>query len=365
MPETARYDNMLFIECLLSNDTTSSQIVIISFSGAIRTEDEPASSIKPRDVSGAEVRVVRDDHESYYFEEFLPGHYTTSNLVPEVGRAYQLIVVYDENVYKSEYETMLESPPIDSISVKHKVERVGDIGDFFDGYKFYVSNHRDQPGPSYYRWECESTYHFRVPFSATHIYDGSTQIEANNDALRSCWSTQSINDIFIGSSEGLSKDIIVESPIHFESQVGYELTRRYSLLVKQLALTKSAWTFWSDMLKQVNQNGGMFDTQPFRIKGNIRCTTDPEIFVSGIFELAGYSEKRIFVNRPIEFWVYPEHCQYDTVPQMDFPWEMIPPGSFLTYDDKAGVYLFSSPECFDCTQKGGVIEKPSFWENGN
>lgn len=364
LPETTRYDNILFIECLLSNDTTKSQMVKISYSGAIITEAESSTSNIPQNVTGAEVRVVRDDQESYYFEEFSPGHYLASNLVPEIGRAYQLVVVYDNNIFESEYETMLESPPIDSITFKHKVDMRGEIGDFFDGYKFHVSNHRDQQGPSYYRWECERTYLFRVPLTATHIYDGRNQIEANNDTVRNCWATKAINEVFIGNSEGLSEDKIIETPLHFESQVGYALSIRYSLLVKQMALTKPAWTFWSDMLSQVNQNGGMFDTQPFRIKGNIRCTTDPDLFVAGIFEVAGYSEKRIFVNRPKEFRIYPEYCQLDTVGTIDFPWEMVPAGSFIAFDEESEVFFYSSPQCFDCTKKGGSLDKPAFWENG-
>ena len=364
LPETAKYDNILFIECLLSNDTAKNQIAKISYSGAIITEAETSTSGIPQYVTGAEVKVVRDDQESYTFKESSQGQYVATNLVPEVGRAYQLVVVFDGNIFESEFETMLESPPIDSITFIHQVDKMGEMGDYFDGYRFNVSNHRDQPGPSYYRWECEGTYLFRVPHSATHIWDGRNQIVASNDNVRTCWKSKVINEVFIGSSEGLSEDKIIETPLNFESQMGNALSIRYSLLVKQMALTKPAWTFWSDMLRQVNQNGGMFDTQPFRIKGNISCTTDPDLFVAGIFEVAGYSEKRIFINQPTEFTVYPESCPLDTIPTIDFAWYMLPVGSFIVFEEESQAFFFSSPQCFDCTKKGGSLEKPAFWKNG-
>lgn len=364
LPETVKYDNILFIECLLSNDTNKSQIVKISYSGAIMTEAGSSKANRPQNVRGAEVRVVRDDQESFYFDEFSPGQYRASNLIPETGRAYQLIVVYDGNIFESEFETMLESPPIDSITFKHTVERMGETGSIYDGYKFHVSNHRDEEGPSYYRWECEGTYLFRVPYNATHIWNGYKQIESSNELVRTCWSSKVINEVFIGDSEGLVEDKVIETPLHFESQFGYALSMRYSLLVKQLALTKEAWTFWSDMLRQVNQNGGMFDTQPYRIKGNIRCTTDPDLFVAGIFEVAGYSEKRIFLDKPTEFRILPVFCDWIEVGTVDFPWYMVPSGSYITYDILYEKYYYSSPQCYDCTLKGGTLEKPAFWEDG-
>lgn len=364
LPETAKYDKTLFIECLLSNNTTKNQIAKISYSGAINSEAEALTSPILQKVTGADVKVVRDDQETYYFAEFSPGNYLASNLVPEIGRAYQLVVSIDGNIFESEYETMLESPPIDSITFKHQVDRMGEIGDFFDGYKFYVSNHKDQSGPSYYRWECEGTYLFEVPHSATHIWDGRRQIEASSDTVRICWASKAINEVFLGSSEGLSENKIIETPLNFESQIGDALSIRYSLLVKQMALSKSAWTFWSDMLRQVNQNGGMFDTQPFRIKGNISCATDPDLFVAGIFEVAGYSEKRIFINKPTEFRVYPTLCLLVPVPSIDFPWFMVPAGSFIVYNDELQEFFFASPQCFDCTKKGGSRQKPTFWKNG-
>jgi len=364
IPETSRYDNILFIECLLSNDTTQKQMVKISYSVPILTESGNPGGNSPVRAIGANVKVVRDDLVYYDFAEVEPGHYLTTDLIPEIGRAYKLIVDYNDNTFESDFETMRASPPIDSITFKHTLERLSETGDIYDGYQFLISTHKDQDGPSYYRWEPVGTYLFKIPYEATHIWDGRTQIQASNRDVTFCWSTKPINGIYTGDTEGLSQNRIVEAPLHFESQYGDALSIRYSLNVKQFAITNPAWSFWSDMVRQVNQNGGMYDTQPFRIQGNIRCTTDPELFVAGIFEVAGFSEMRIFVNQPTEFEIIPVVCPWDTIGTIDLPWYRIPPGSFITLDSGSGEYFYSSPQCYDCTLKNGTTEKPAFWEDG-
>lgn len=337
----------------------------ISYSVPILTESGSSGVNYPARATGARVRVVREDLEDYEFIEVSPGQYLSANLRPETGRTYKLIVEYNGNTFESDYATMKESPPIDSISFKHTLETLSETGVVYDGYHFYISTHEDQTGPSYYRWENVGTYLFKIPLGATHIWNGSTQIPASNRDVSFCWSTKTIQGIFIGDTEGLIQNRIVDAPLHYESQMGDALSIRYSLNVKQYSISNSASTFWSNMLHQVNQNGGMYDIQPFRIRGNISCTTDPELFVAGIFEVAGYSEKRIFVNRPTEFRVIPIRCHQDTIGTINLPWYTIPAGSFITYDFDADCYFYSSPQCYDCTLKGGTTEKPAFWEYGN
>ncbi|MEA1878524.1 MAG: DUF4249 domain-containing protein [Bacteroidota bacterium] len=364
IPETTRYDNVLFIECLLSNDTTQKQMVKISYSVPIMSESGSTGSNIPVKATGANVQVVRDDQEHYSFPEVEPGHYLASDMIPEAGRAYRLIVMYNGNIFESDFENMRASPPIDSITYKHTLDRLSETGDVYDGYRFYASTHEEEDGPSYYRWESVGTYLFKIPHEATHIWNGYSQIPASNRDVTFCWTTKVINGIYTGDTEGLSQNKIIEAPLHFESQYGDALSIRYSLNVKQFAITNNAWTFWSDMVRQVNQNGGMYDTQPFRIQGNIRCITDPELFVAGIFEVAGYSEARIFLNQPTEFDIIPVVCPMDTIGTEDLPWYQIPTGSFITYDGGSGEYFYSSPKCYDCTLKNGTTKKPAFWEDG-
>ena len=172
VPETVRYDHILFIECLLSDDTSQQQLVKISYSTPILSELGSGELFVPEKATGAQVKVIDNYGESFDFIELTPGQYSAANLSPEVGKAYQLNILYKGDHMESAFETLKQSPPIDSISFKHVLERLSENGDIYDGYRFYASTHEDQAGPSYYRWESEATYLFRVPYDATHIWDG-------------------------------------------------------------------------------------------------------------------------------------------------------------------------------------------------
>ena len=95
---------------------------------------------------------------------------------------------------------------------------------------------------------------------------------------------------------------------------------KYSLHAIQLSISESSYKFWYYLNKLINETGGLYETQPFRIEGNIRCTSDPEVNVAGVFEVAGVSELRVFAPRPDEFRVYSTKCELDTVGVPSLPW---------------------------------------------
>ena len=95
------------------------------------------------------------------------------------------------------------------------------------------------------------------------------------------------------------------------------LRDRYSILVKQIVLTKD-WYEWKQQLqKNTEQLGSIFDAQPSQTGGNIVCTTDTTAKVIGFVGCTSEIEKRIFISRAQipEVAVYTgyETCVADTV----------------------------------------------------
>lgn len=365
IPETTRYDSVLFIEGLISNDTSQPQMVRISYAAPLASTEALPGNKNPEPATGAMVSVIDQNGLEFEFPEVSPGQYRASGFYPRIGDSYYLQVSYNGNSFLSDREILRPAPPIDQVIFRHQLERLSENGELYEGYRFYVSTHEESNGPSYYRWDCESTYLFQVPYDATHKWNGATQIVASNRDVKYCWSTKTPKGIFIASTEGLAENRVVDAPLHFVSQYGDALSMRYSLNIKQFSISKSVWQFWSDLSKTVNQNGGMYDTQPYRIQGNVRCVSDENLFVAGIFEVAGYAESRIFLNRPREFDIIPVVCPWDTIGTESLPWYRIPPGSFISYDVASGYYFYSNPPCYDCTLRGGTTQKPAFWEDGN
>lgn len=362
IPETAGYDKVLFIECLLSDAPGNRAVVHVSLSAPIATEEGGRLTHKPEGLSGALVSLECSDGTIYVCNELQAGTYLPYlGFKAEAGKSYKLAVEYDHNRYESDFEKIRQSPPIDSISFKPVSKKVSEAGGLIEGYRFYANTHGEGTEPEFYRWAVEATYRYEAPYTASHVWDGKTQIQATNREFRTCWKTKLIPGLFISKTTGLNENRILEAPLNFESQMGDELSVRYSLNVKQYMINESAMRFWEEVRQLETETGSLYETQPFRIQGNIRCTTDPSLYVTGVFEVAGYSSARIFVDQPTEFTVTPVRCMLQLVGGLDLPWYRLPIGSFLTQDFETGGFYTASPGCYDCRKRSGTIEKPPFW----
>ena len=363
IPETSRYVDMLFIECLLSDDPTAQSSLLISKAAPLRTAEYENKPLKPEAVSGANAFIVSDHGETLPFSERTAGSYQlTEDFMPVRGHQYQLVVIVENNTYTSDFEHLIPSPPIDTISFKPSIDKTGETGEILKGYRFFISTHEPEATPRFYRWSLDATFQYQVPYVATHIWDGNQTLAGSNNMFITCWKTKTIPGIYIANTTGLSENRVTEVPLNFEFQYGDELSTRYSLRAKQHAISETAYRFWENLDKLVNQTGGLYENQPFRMEGNMHCLSDSTQFVAGIFEISGVSEARTFVNRPSEFPIYPERCYMDTVGTDNYPWYRVPIGAYLTYNKVADVYLIARERCYDCRERGGTIKRPPFWK---
>lgn len=364
IPETTRYHEVLFIECLISDDPTALSTVKVSLTAPVVTEEGDKITYKPQGCSGAQVSIRRSDNIVYECTEIFAGFYPVpENLKVEPGKRYSLEVYYNGNFYESDWQELKPSPPVDSVSFRHVLQKLSEDGEAVDGYRFFVSTHDITAGPSYYRWSLDATYLYTVPYIATHVWDGVNVVPASNKLIRTCWKSKNIKGNYFAKTDGLTENRVIEAPLNFESQQGDELTMRYSLNVKQYRISQSAYSFWENVDKLLNQTGSLYQIQPFRIEGNIRCTSDSTLYVAGIFEIAGVATLRTFVNKPTEFPVSPVTCFLMKIDGMNLAWWMLPPGTFASEDIESKTFYTATQSCYDCRLRDGTLEKPPFWKD--
>jgi len=160
----------------------------------------------------------------------------------------------------------------------------------------------------------------------------------------------------------------------------------YSIQVRQYALSADAYTFWTNLKKNTEQLGSIFEPQPSQINGNIHSATNPQEPVIGYISVGSTSLKRIFIlNQQLPYWaaITPYQGCVDTPLYYVF----YPPGSktpvnqvnaFINYDRGASIdpltpiapitvpgggivgYTAAENACVDCTLRGTNVE-PSFW----
>lgn len=341
------------------------------------SQSSPINSFEFTQVSQAEVIIEAENGEQEVLREDTTGIYKTAvgGIQGVEGKRYRLkINLANGNQYTSDWELLKAAPPIDSIYFRYEAQQTA--RGLQQGAAIFLDASDPESLTQFYRWEWESTWLFVAPLSSGLKFLGNDEVEfvPHNEV---CWNTGISQNIHVASSVGNATDAIAEFPLSFIPGYGLELRSRYSLLVKQFALTEKEFLYWRG-IKEANENSGsLYDTQPQSSTGNISNINDPGEPVLGYFSVSGQTEKRIFIERfdlPLEAAIgfeYTTNCflQSDTLIKGEDTeadvFEAIEKGQvfydFYRIIDIVG-WILTSRDCADCTYMGGTTEKPDFWD---
>ncbi|WP_221622263.1 DUF4249 domain-containing protein [Larkinella rosea] len=320
---------------------------------------------KPPVETRAIVQVEDEKGTGHTFVDQGDGTYTLEQGRLQMGQTYRLkIQTAAGRNYASDYVTIKRTPPIDDLSWKARE----------DGVQFYVSTHDETNNTRYYRWEYEETWEYYSAYYSQFKYL-KTQFLYREDNINHCWRTDKSNSVSVATSDKLSQDVIARFPLTFVSaSASNRLKVRYSILVKQYALTAEAFDYWQNLKKNTEMLGSLFDPQPFQAAGNIHGITDPDEPVVGYLNSHSMEEKRVFIeSSELPSWRIPngyEACEADTYLLKPPPTEVsavamgeagfIPIDAVLNSIGNVHGYRMASPACVDCRVVGTNV-KPSFW----
>jgi hypothetical protein len=179
-----------------------------------------------------------------------------------------------------------------------------------------------------------------------------------------CWENQNSSSFLVGTSTGLSQDVINMQPIQFIPMGAEQVLVEYSILVRQFALDQNAYTYWLNLENSTQLTGSIFDPQPTQVTGNIHSLSNRTEPVFGYVSASTESDKRIFISQyQISYWAasLPDCTETD-----------VPPSDISAFADSAflipitevvGIYTGSTPACVDCRFGGGTTSEPSYWPN--
>ncbi len=358
--------NILVVEGVI-NTGNDSTVIKLSRTVTLTT----TSSVKPE--VNAVVTVESSQGVVYTLNDLGNGNYSAGVLNLDNTQQYHLrIKTQDGAQYLSDFETVKNTPPIDSIGYTIQA----------NGLQVYANTHDPNNATRYYRWDYAETWQFHAKYESDYVSDG-TKIVARQPAnqVYTCFSNNYSSTIVLGSSAALKQDVIYQQPLTQVVSTSEKLENRYSILVKQYALTKDEFDFWTNLKKNTEQLGGIFDPQPSNINGNIHCTTNPKTPVIGWIAVTNVQEKRVFIDNSKlpSAWVtsYPYDCSTDSnlfcreeqgqclndVLQNLIPLnsDIIPLTTIIVAPSPAVVgYTGSSVECSDCTIRGTTVQ-PAFW----
>ena len=327
-----------------------------------------ASGITSLAQLNATVNIQDNQNGSYGLHSNGDGSYTSTLITLDPTKMYRLsITTPDGKTYLSDFVAAIASPAIDSIG--YQIQNTG--------LQIYVNTHDPNNATHYYRWDYNETWQFHADYSSDYISNGTSIVFRQPDQqIYQCFGNDISTDIELGSSAKLSRDVIYQAPLVFIPSTSEKIEERYSILVKQYAMTSTGYNYYNLLKQNTEELGSIFDAQPSTLTGNIHCTTNPAIPVIGYVTAGAVAQKRIYIDYstlPSTYiTTYPYDCEIDTAgynqthPQITV---LIPlPNaavilSALTQKGAITGYLYTDHDCADCTIRGTTVQ-PGFWING-
>jgi hypothetical protein len=309
----------------------------------------------------AQVSIASSNGNYYQLHDQGNGKYVSDELTLNTAAQYQLqIITADNSRYVSDFVAVKQTPDIDSI---HWIYTPG------SGVTLFANTHDPQNNTRYYRWEYVETWEYHATFNAGLSVDNGLMyydVPYNHNYI--CYHTINSTDILLGSSVNLAQDVISNDSITTIPQDNPKIGVRYSILLKQYALSQEGYQYWELLQKNTQQLGSLFDAQPSQLTGNIQCINNPVEPVIGYIDASTVTVQRLFIdNHDVSGW------------QKEFPYVFCDtktisrnPNNFLIYDYADTSYapyyftgvaglVIAKKACVDCTWFGGTNVKPSFW----
>jgi len=257
---------------------------------------------------------------------------------------------------------MVSPPPIDSVYYILEEVPTNDPEININGLQYYIDLEADGYECRNFKWEIVQTYEYHAAQPKKYYYNGSlNKIDPPDFSNVVCWRTVSISSIFTLTTKNLSRNAFRKYPFHFVDGLNPRLGILYSILVNQFALSDEAYDYWEKVRINSNDLGGLYEKQPFAIKGNLANLTNPEKGVLGYFYAASVSSKRYFY-KDIEGLEldFSNNCIESELGILG--WAEFAPEDYPVYYyfSSAGLRILGNG-CVDCRLFGGTTTKPDFW----
>ena len=289
--------------------------------------------------------------------------YTSTRLNLDPNQTYRVhVTTSGGSEYMSGFVKVKQAPPVDSITWHQD-----------SGVAIYAYAHDVTNNTRYYRWDFTETYQhdatYQISWGAVNGMITKVDPSTVDTYTYHCWTDSNSTSIILGTSAALTQDVISKALIRTVPANDSKIQIRYSILIRQYALTPEAYAYWGIIQKNTQNIGTLFDVQPSQLFGNVSSVTNKDEPVIGFISAGSVQEKRIFIDHlDLTNWQPP-------LSEMSCPVKTIghDPNNFLVYDypDTAWApYYFSSSaalnitkkECLDCRRQGGTNIKPVFWQ---
>ncbi|MCG8308988.1 MAG: DUF4249 domain-containing protein [Cytophagales bacterium] len=254
------------------------------------------ANVRDKKVKHAHVYLISSDGSRWEYTESSEneGEYMLcdDNFSAKKNILYKLGVILDDGEsYESGWEQIPEIVPgemgdirFEETELEKYIYRNGEkVLTSFKGVNVTVDLPSSNSGNTiYYKWDFFPTWIYKSPLISIHRSDYK------------CW----IEDPFYLSDYVLQKDNagLYPKKLFFLETVGNErIYGRFSVLIRQMALSKGYFTYFEEIEDQGNR-GKLFDPPPYNLETNL-TSTHPDKKVFGYFGVVDEQAKRWYFDR--------------------------------------------------------------------
>ncbi|WP_258104210.1 DUF4249 domain-containing protein [Marinoscillum sp. MHG1-6] len=382
-PDRIDYEKFLIVEGVLT-DQAGVHEVRLSYTIPLDTSYYHA-------VEDAEVWIVDGNGKAEYYTEKAPGNYVSSTgFQGEYNQTYQLrIIMSDGTEFRSDPQTLFASPEITDIYSKYSEQPEKNGGGTEKGLQFFIDTKGQDQEATQFRYEWSDTYQIIPDYPTIYeVAPDSSSAVVRSEDISTCYKTRYSSGLILASTSNPEVGVL-EAPINFVNVSTKILREKYSLLVRQYALSPEAYNYYRKIKEVQESAASLFDQQQGQITGNVYNVDNPGYPVLGFFEVSGVAEKRAFFrNNELDVRVRktgPLMCSLEDFIDQNFVFAVGTPGTegykefdiwdfalnhpdlnlgdpynIVEYDPEIGIITAAPYRCTACDKQAST-EQPDFW----
>ena len=354
-PKTGDLGNLLVVYGMVTNENGPHEITILKTKKINSKVNEP--------VKGANVSISDDKGDIVPLTEDTVGKYhTPETFAGQIGARYKLNIELEEGKkYESDYVELLDVPDISELEAEKITKSATGTSPESSGYQFYISTKPGTSEQKYYKWDVFEDYEYRLPYRTLYYWDGKVLYPFDPPIPYICYKHTQFNDIYISTTNNFQTNYITHYPLNFTpNSMKFQFT--YGVFVRQYALSEFSYKYWHYAMEN-NLPDPLYSKQPYQLIGNIKCISNPNETVFGIFEASAVKSKGITAYLPArEEDDYT--CYFDIISGVQ-PQDLIyiPPG-WIAINGTNLVILYNE-KCVFCKSNGlGTGIRPDYFGEG-
>jgi hypothetical protein len=357
-PRAGKLENLLVIYGMVTNENGPHEITILKTKAINSTVNET--------VRGAKVSIFDDKGNTVPLtEDSLGKYHTPETFAGQIGTKYKLNIELQEGKkYESDYAELLDVPDISELEADTITKPATGTSPEASGYQFYISTKPGTSEQKYYKWDVFEDWEYRLPFVISAYWDGTVLYQI--DPLpNKCYMHNQFNDIYISTTKNFQTNYITHYPLNF-TPGSSKFVYKYGIYVRQYALSEFSYNFWNSAMEN-NQPDPLYSKQPYQLTGNIKCISNPDEPVYGIFEASAVKSKGITASYLSAEGQYDYNCPYYiTIIQGVQPQDLMNKPAGWVGEVGPDLIIVTKKECVFCKSNGGGtgIRPDYFGENG-